>query len=91
MADTADLVVLGAYYGTGSKGGWGWRVRRTILGSCDLGGVMSVYLMGVYDKSCDQWRTVAKCGNGHDDATISRLQKELDVIKISKVTNHHGY
>jgi len=27
MADTADLVVLGAYYGTGSKGrpiGWVW-------------------------------------------------------------------
>ena len=23
MADTADLVVLGAYYGTGNKGGWG--------------------------------------------------------------------
>ena len=24
MADTADLVVLGAYYGTGNKGGRGW-------------------------------------------------------------------
>lgn len=53
--------------------------------SCDLGGMMSVFLMGVYDRSCDQWRTVAKCGNGHDDAAIERLQKELDVIKISKV------
>ena len=58
--------------------------------SCELGGMMSVFLMGVYDKSCDQWKTVAKCGNGHDDATIDRLQKELDVIKISKVTAHHG-
>jgi len=48
---------------------------------------MSVFLMGVYDKSCDQWRTVAKCGNGHDDATLERLQDEIDVIKISKVTN----
>lgn len=46
---------------------------------------MSVFLMGVYDRSCDQWRTVAKCGNGHDDNTIERLQKELDMIKISKV------
>ena len=51
------------------------------------GGMMSVFLMGVYDKSCDQWRTVAKCGNGHDDATLERLQDEIDVIKISKVTN----
>ena len=48
---------------------------------------MSVFLMGVYDKSCDQWRTVAKCGNGHDDATLERLQDEIDVIKISKVTS----
>ena len=49
------------------------------------GGMMSVFLMGVYDKARDRFRTVAKCGNGHDDATIARLQKELDVIKISKV------
>ena len=46
---------------------------------------MSVFLMGVYDKSCDKFRTVAKCGNGHDDPTIARLQKELDMKKISKV------
>lgn len=89
MADTADLVVLGAYYGTGDKGGWG--SHSTVVTSCDLGGMMSVFLMGVFDKSCDQWRTVAKCGNGHNDATIERLQKELDVVKISKVTYHRGY
>lgn len=45
---------------------------------------MSVFLMGVYDKSCDKFRTVCKCGNGHDDATIQRLQTELDMVKISK-------
>ena len=29
MADTADLIVLGAYYGTGNKGdGWGLRKRE---------------------------------------------------------------
>ena len=48
---------------------------------------MSVFLMGVYDKSRDKFCTVAKCGNGHDDSTIARLQKELDMVKISKV-NH---
>lgn len=66
-------------------------MRIAVVRSCDAGGMMSVFLMGVYDRSCDQWRTVAKCGNGHDDATIERLQKELDVIKISKVTIIHGH
>ena len=47
---------------------------------------MSVFLMGVYDKSRDKFCTVAKCGNGHDDATLSRLQRELDMVKISKVS-----
>ena len=46
---------------------------------------MSVFLMGLYDKSCDKFRTVAKCGNGHDDATLAKLQKELKMVKISKV------
>lgn len=46
---------------------------------------MSVFLMGVYDGLCGLFKTVAKCGNGHDDATISRLQQELDMVKISKV------
>ena len=49
------------------------------------GGMMSVFLMGLYDKSRDKFCTVAKCGNGHDDSTIARLQKELDMVKISKV------
>jgi hypothetical protein len=66
MADTADLVVLGAYYGTGSKGG-----------------ILSTFLMGCQD-SKGIWRTVCKVGNGHDDATIDRINKELDVVKISK-------
>ena len=48
---------------------------------------MSVFLMGVYDQSCDKFRTVCKCGNGHDDATIQRLQTELKMVKISKDTS----
>ncbi|XP_022799569.1 DNA ligase 3-like isoform X2 [Stylophora pistillata] len=67
MADTADLVVLGAYYGTGNKGG-----------------LMSIFLMGVWDPATKQWCTVAKCGNGHDDKTIERLNRELKLKKISK-------
>ncbi|CAH1775808.1 unnamed protein product [Owenia fusiformis] len=67
MADTADLVVLGAYYGTGNKGG-----------------IMSVFLMGVYDPDKDIWRTVSKVAGGHDDKTLDRLQKELEMVKIKK-------
>ena len=46
-----------------------------------------MFLMGVYDASCDKFRTVAKCGNGHDDATIMKLQDELDMVKIAKVSS----
>uniref|UniRef100_A0A8D1HNT3 DNA ligase n=1 Tax=Sus scrofa TaxID=9823 RepID=A0A8D1HNT3_PIG len=67
MADTADLVVLGAFYGQGSKGG-----------------MMSIFLMGCYDPSSQKWCTVTKCAGGHDDATLARLQTELDMVKISK-------
>lgn len=46
---------------------------------------MSVFLMGVHDPSRRQWCTVAKCGNGHDDATILKLQTELKMKRINKV------
>uniref|UniRef100_A0A3Q3GWU3 DNA ligase n=1 Tax=Labrus bergylta TaxID=56723 RepID=A0A3Q3GWU3_9LABR len=67
MADTADLVVLGAFYGKGSNGG-----------------IMSSFLMGCYDPHSKKWCTVTKCSGGYDDAMLARLQKELDMIKISK-------
>ncbi|KAM3842187.1 DNA ligase 3-like, partial [Diretmus argenteus] len=67
MADTADLVVLGAFYGKGSNGG-----------------IMSSFLMGCYDPHSKKWCTVTKCSGGYDDATLARLQDELDMIKISK-------
>uniref|UniRef100_A0A1B6ENC4 DNA ligase n=1 Tax=Cuerna arida TaxID=1464854 RepID=A0A1B6ENC4_9HEMI len=67
MADTADLLVLGAWYGTGQKGG-----------------MMSVFLMGCYDPHTKKFCTVTKVHTGHDDKTLERLQKELDMVKISK-------
>lgn len=74
MADTADLIVLGAWYGTGKKGG-----------------IMSIFLMGCYDENIDKFVTVSKVSTGHDDSTLERLQKELDMVKIasepSKVPN----
>ena len=41
--------------------------------------------MGVWDPATKQWCTVAKCGNGHDDKTIEKLNRELKMKKISKV------
>ncbi|XP_069827293.1 DNA ligase 3 [Dendropsophus ebraccatus] len=67
MADTADLAVLGAFYGKGANGG-----------------MMSIFLMGCYDPETRKWCTVTKCSSGYDDATLARLQKELDMVKISK-------
>ncbi|CAL9685126.1 unnamed protein product [Knipowitschia caucasica] len=67
MADTADLVVLGAFYGKGSNGG-----------------IMSSFLMGCLDPESGKWCTVTKCSGGYDDAMLARLQKELDMVKISK-------
>ncbi|KAM4700901.1 DNA ligase 3 [Discoglossus pictus] len=67
MADTADLAVLGAFYGKGANGG-----------------IMSVFLMGCYDPPSQKWCTVTKCSSGYDDATLARLQKDLDMVKISK-------
>ncbi|KAM8974952.1 DNA ligase 3 [Pelodytes ibericus] len=67
MADTADLAVLGAFYGKGANGG-----------------IMSIFLMGCYDAQIQKWCTVTKCSSGYDDATLARLQKELDMVKISK-------
>uniref|UniRef100_A0A4W4E9B6 DNA ligase n=1 Tax=Electrophorus electricus TaxID=8005 RepID=A0A4W4E9B6_ELEEL len=48
------------------------------------GGIMSSFLMGCYDPEAKKWCTVTKCSGGYDDATLARLQKELDVIKIGK-------
>lgn len=50
-----------------------------------LGGIMSSFLMGCYDPNSKKWCTVTKCSGGYDDAMLARLQKELDVVKISKV------
>lgn len=53
--------------------------------ACQTGGIMSSFLMGCYDPESRKWCTVTKCSGGYDDATLARLQKDLDVIKIGKV------
>lgn len=65
MADTADLIVLGANLGTGQKGG-----------------LRSSFLMGVYDPQTKRFKTVCKCANGFDDATLAKLQA-LPMVKCN--------
>lgn len=55
------------------------------------GGTMSSFLMGCYDPASKKWCTVTKCSGGYDDATLARLQKELDVIKIGRVNIKSHY
>ena len=55
-----------------------------------VGGIMSVFLMGVYDPNTYRWCTVTKCGNGFDDKMLKKLQTQLDVVKINKVCCHNN-
>lgn len=74
-------------------GGWGWQrglPPPTTQPSLLPGGMMSIFLMGCYDPSSQKWCTVTKCSGGHDDATLARLQKDLDMVKISKVGRAAG-
>ncbi|XP_023309068.2 DNA ligase 3 [Lucilia cuprina] len=63
MADTADLVCLGASYGSGKKGG-----------------VLSIFLMGCYDRRDRLWKTVTKVHTGLDDKT--RLEMHDHLMKL---------
>jgi DNA ligase 3 len=69
MADTADLIVLGANLGTGQKGG-----------------LRSSFLMGVYDPATKRFKTVCKCANGFDDATLAKLQTDIPMLKCTPDT-----
>ena len=66
MADTADLVVIGAF--------------------CPKGRIMSVFLMGVHDPHTDKWCTVTEVASGLKKNRLARLQTELDMEEISKVS-----
>lgn len=61
LADSADLVVLGAWFGTGN-----------------MGGLLSIFLMGCYDEDTKLWKTVTKAHSGLDHAQINELQRLKD-------------
>lgn len=89
MADSADLMVIGAYFGSGNKVPSIYALQKAL--PCSLmgqGGLLSVFLMGTYDSSVKKWKTVCKVGNGHDDATLAKLQGEL-IPKMTKISQDY--
>ncbi|KAK6018952.1 ATP dependent DNA ligase region, partial [Ostertagia ostertagi] len=61
------------------------------FGTGSKGGMMSVFLMGVYDEDTKSYRTVTKCGNGHTDDVLEAINKKLkDQVgaEFSKSENH---
>jgi DNA ligase-3 len=87
MADSADLVVLGAYFGTGAYGGMmsvflmgsydtdeeKWKVRPPLVETWSL---PCPYVQLTFRSMRDE-QTVCKVGNGFDDAALKQLQKLL--------------
>jgi len=68
LTDTLDLVVVGALYGRGRKGG-----------------LLSSFLMGVYDNERDVFKTVCKVGTGFKDEDLAEINKNLkQLIRDSK-------
>lgn len=61
LADSADLLVLGAWYGSGSKGG---QLSAYLMGCVDL---------TIPSGLPARYKTVCKVGNGLDDTTITVL------------------
>lgn len=66
LADTIDAVVMGYDAGQG---------KRTQFGIGD-------FLVGVYDKDSDSYKTIAKIGTGLTDEEWRRMKKSVDEIQI---------
>ncbi len=58
MADSADLVVLGANFGSGSKGGM---MSTFLMGiTISLTVIFLICVAGVHDPKTNRWKTVCK-------------------------------
>jgi len=68
LTDTIDCVVMGYDYGKGKRASFG------------IGG----FLVGVYDKKSDKFKTVAKIGTGLSDENWKKMKKMGDRIKVIK-------
>jgi DNA ligase-1 len=63
--DTLDCLVMGYDYGKGKRVGFG----------------IGAFLVGVYDKKTDSYKTVAKIGTGLTDHEWKKLQESCGLIK----------
>ncbi|PJA87301.1 MAG: hypothetical protein CO141_00165 [Candidatus Moranbacteria bacterium CG_4_9_14_3_um_filter_42_9] len=69
LEDSVDCVVLGYYAGRGERSKFG------------IGG----FLVGVYDKKSDSFKTVTKVGTGLTDEDWDYLKKMCDKVKINTI------
>lgn len=67
LTDTLDLVVIGALYGRGRKGG-----------------LLSSFLMAVYDDEEDVFKSVCKVGTGFKDEDIAQMNQLLKPLLTNK-------
>ncbi|MDO8551351.1 MAG: ATP-dependent DNA ligase [bacterium] len=68
LDDTVDAVVMGYDFGQG---------KRTSFGIGD-------FLIGVYDKSSDTFKTIAKIGTGLTDEEWRTMKKEGEALKVEE-------
>jgi len=56
-----------------------------------IGGMMSIFLMGCFDSTKDVWCTVTKVHGGHDDKTLERLQVKLLLMLLIIIKNKFAW
>lgn len=67
IADTIDTVVLGYYFGRGTRAKFGF----------------GALLLGIYNRKTDEFESVAKLGTGIKDEDFLKIRPVLEKIKIS--------
>ncbi len=72
LSDTIDCVILGYYFGKGS---------RSRLG---IGAV----LLGVYNPDLARYESIARCGSGPTELEWAQLKKNCDDVVVHEVPHH---
>lgn len=67
LLDTVDCVILGYYYGMGKRAAFG----------------IGALLVGVYNKSCDCFQTIAKVGTGFSDEQWKEVRGRCDKLVVA--------